>query len=128
MKQELKPNWPDDQRAAGERFRQAWDDFFSANPPGGSSEQLFPAGTGPSKISEIRARHESELLRYPHVVGVSEGIRTKQGKPTGEHCLVVLVERKIPAGELDRGELLPDEVEGIPVDVVEVGKLEPLQT
>ena len=128
MKQELKPNWPEDQRAAGERFRQAWDDFFSANPPGGSLEESLRGGTVPSKISEVRARHEDELLRYPHVVGVSEGIRTKQGKPTGEPCLVVLVERKIPVGELDPGGILPAEIEGIRVDVVEVGRVEPLQT
>jgi hypothetical protein len=128
MKQELKPNWGDDQRAAGERFRQAWEDFFSANASGGSSEQSFPPGVSTTKIAEVRARHEAKLLRYSHVVGVSEGIRTRSGKPTGEPCLLVLVERKIPADELDRTDILPSEIEGIPVDVVEVGRVEPMQT
>ena len=127
MKQELKPNWHEDQRAAGERFRQAWDEFFSASEPGGASEQFSPGGAESAKIAEVRARREGELLRYPHVVGVTDGIRTRQGKPTGEHCLVVLVERKVPETELDRGDMLPREIDGVPVDVVEVGKIEPLQ-
>lgn len=69
MKQELKPNWREDQRAAGERFRQAWDELFSANAPGaGSSEQYLPSGAESTKIADVRSRHEGELLRYPHVV------------------------------------------------------------
>src|SRR6267143_5935700 len=114
MKQELKPNWHEDQRAAGERFRQAWDEFFSASEPGGASEQFSPGGAESAKIAEVRARREGELLRYPHVVGVTDGIRTRQGKPTGEHCLVVLVERKVPETELDRGDMLPREIDGVP--------------
>ncbi len=128
MKHELKPSWPENQRAAGEQFKQAWEDFFSANPMYASSEQS-PLGEGqPSKTADVRSRHESELMRYPHVVGVSEGIRVKQGKPTGEHCLVVLVDRKIPADQLKPDEILPSEVEGVPLDVVEVGRVEPMPT
>lgn len=127
MKQELKPSWSEEQRAAGEQLRQAWEEFFSAagtaeetskHPLLGRAEEL--------RIAEVRARHEAELLRYPNVVGVAEGIRTKQGKPTGEPCLVVYVERKIPRAKLEKSEILPTEIEGIPVDVVEVGKVEPL--
>ena len=128
MKRELKPHWPEDQRAAGQTFGQAWEDFFSASDAGEHPNQPSLGEAQRSKIAEVRSRHETELLRYPHVVGVSEGIRTKHGKPTGEPCLVVLVERKIPAGELDPGGILPREIEGIPVDVVEVGRVEPLQT
>jgi hypothetical protein len=36
------------------------------------------------------------------------------------------VERKIPRAKLDKSEILPSEIEGIPVDVVEVGKVETL--
>jgi len=128
MKYELKPNWPADQRAAGEQFKQAWEDFFSADPVYASSEQSPTGYAGPSKIADVRARHESELLEYPHVVGVSEGVRTKQGKPTSEHCLVILVDQKVPADQLAPNEILPSEVEGVPLDVVEVGRVEPMQT
>lgn len=128
MKQELKPSWPDSQRAAGEQFKQAWEDFFSTTPIYAGSEQSPSAGAQPSKLADIRSRHESKLLQYPHVVGISEGIRTKRGKPTGEQCLVVFVDQKTPADQLNRDEILPTEIEGVPLDVVEVGRVEPMQT
>lgn len=125
MKQELKPHWPEDQRASGERFREAWEDFFSTGPTAGASQESSLGEVQP-KIAEVRSRRESELLRYPHVVGVTEGIRMKRGKPTGKRCLVVLVEQKIPADRLDPAEVLPSEIDGVSVDVVEVGRVEPL--
>jgi hypothetical protein len=78
------------------------------------------------KLSDVRARHEDELLRYPNVVGVATGTRTRRGEPTEEACLVVYVERKVPAESLASGELLPAEIEGVPVDVVATGPIEPL--
>lgn len=65
-------------------------------------------------------------MRYPNVVGVGEGICTKRGKPTGERCLVVFVERKVPPAKLAKDESLPSRIEGVSVDVVEVGKIEAL--
>jgi len=128
MKQELKPQWPDNQRAAGEQFKQSWEDFFSANAAYASSEEFTFGGAQPSRVADVRSRHESELLRYPHVIGISEGVRTKQGKPTGEHCLIVFVDQKIPADQLNQNEILPMEIEGVPLDVVEVGRVEPMRT
>jgi hypothetical protein len=78
------------------------------------------------RVAEVRARHEQELLRYPNVVGVAIGSRMRQGAPTGEPCLVVYVERKLPPDQLAEGELLPAEVEGVPVDVVESGPIQAL--
>ena len=78
------------------------------------------------KQAEVRTRHEAELLRYPNVVGVDEGIRTKDGVPTGERCLVVYVERKVPRDQLAEAEILPGEIEGVSVDVVETGEITPL--
>jgi len=39
---------------------------------------------------------------------------------------VVYVSRKLPKSKLGASELLPREIDGVPVDVVEVGKVEPL--
>jgi hypothetical protein len=78
------------------------------------------------KVSEVRARHEEELLRYPNVVGVATGVKSTGGRPTGEPCLVVYVEKKVAEEDLDRDQRLPAEVEGVPLDVVEVGRIEPL--
>ena len=127
MKKELKPSWSKKQQAAGEQMRRAWEEFFStAEKAEETSEPPLLSRPEEQKIAAIRARHEAELMRYPNVVGVAEGIRTKRGKPTGEPCLVVYVERKIPKSKLRKSEILPRKIEGIPVDVVEVGKVEPL--
>ena len=127
VKNELGPTWSREQRAAGERFRQAWEQFVArSQTTQAAPASPFPGGAAAGRIAEIRARHEAELMRYPHVVGVGEGICTRNGKPTGEPCLVVFVERKVPPSELAKDETLPRRIEGIPVDVVEVGRIEAL--
>lgn len=127
MKKEHKPIWTKEQQAAGEQMGKAWEEFFSASEKTKETSEL-PILSRPEekKIAAIQARHEAELMRYPNVVGVAEGITTKRGKPTGETCLVVYVERKVPKSKLKKGEILPRKIEGVPVDVVEVGKVEPL--
>jgi hypothetical protein len=76
------------------------------------------------RIADVRARHEAELMRYPNVVGVADGIATRRGEPTGEQSIVVYVSRKVPAGELAADAVLPTEVDGVRVDVVEAGLIE----
>jgi hypothetical protein len=80
----------------------------------------------PPKLADVRIRHEAELMRCPNVIGVASGIRMKQGKPTGEHCIVVYVSRKIPPSQLKADEILPSQIEQVPVDVVDVGGVEAL--
>ena len=77
-------------------------------------------------VAAVQARHEQELLRYPNVVGVATGTPTRGGRPTGEPGLLVLVSRKVPASELQPDELLPSEIEGVRVDVLEAGQIRPL--
>ena len=125
MKPKLEPEWSDEQLAAGKRTRDAWEEYFSgtqqAQPPGRPS--MRPEEM---RVAEVRARHEQALLRYPNVVGVAVGSRMRQGTPTGEPCLVVYVERKLPPDQLAAGDHLPAEVEGVPVDVVESGPIQAL--
>ena len=128
MKREIKPSWSKKQQTAGEQMHQAWEAFFAAAEKGENAPAKPLLGHAKEeKIAAIQARNESGLLRYPNVVGVATGIRTKGGKPTGEPCLVVYVERKIPRSNLRKNEILPSKIEGIPVDVVEAGKVEPLR-
>ena len=122
MKRELGPNWTKKQERAGKREGKAWEEFFAKNErqvAGGEQPDLAAA----AKIAEVQQRHEAELLRYPNVIGVATGIRTRGGKPTGEPCLVVYVERKLPRKRLAAKDVLPSAIEGIPVDVVETGPL-----
>jgi hypothetical protein len=80
--------------------------------------------------SEIIARaqatkqaHGAFLLGLPNVVGVGVGLRMRRGKPTGEVALVVMVNKKIPDVELTSEQLIPRELDGVPIDVLEVGEL-----
>lgn len=79
-----------------------------------------------TRLAGVRARHESELMRYPNVVGVAEGVLIRQSKPSNAPCLVVYVTKKDVGGEADNADALPREIEGIPIHIVDVGKIEPL--
>lgn len=77
-------------------------------------------------LEAVRVRREQELLRYPHVVGVATGVRHVGGEPTDEPAILVFVDRKVPESELSAAEVLPRELDGVPVDVVEAGAVQPL--
>ncbi|MEM0340690.1 MAG: hypothetical protein QXN05_05635 [Acidilobaceae archaeon] len=69
------------------------------------------------------------LSRYPNVVGLSNKLmpRIREGKEIPEElCLRVYVTKKVPLAVLKPNEVIPREVEGIPVDVVEIGELKAL--
>jgi len=126
MKREIKPTWTAEEKRLGERNRKAWEDFFAEREARGEP----PPGQGriaeDAALAEVQQRHQDELLRYPNVVGVATGIRSRKGKPTGEPCLVVYVTRKVPKKELKRDQILPRTLDGVPVDVVETGELKTL--
>lgn len=84
-------------------------------------QDQFPSD---ARIANVRARYEAELMRYPNVVGVADGIATRGRESTGEQCIVVYVSTKVPASELAADAVLPRELDGVRVDVVEVGRIE----
>jgi hypothetical protein len=84
--------------------------------PGG--ESLSPA----QKASAVKRAYQAELMSKANVVGVGVGYRNQEGKPTDTVALVVMVSRKVPRHQLATEDILPTELEGIPVDVQEVGE------
>jgi hypothetical protein len=72
----------------------------------------------------IKDTYQNSLLQRPNVVGVGVGLQRKGGQRTGKVGLVVLVERKLPKGLLRPEDLIPEEIEGVPVDVKEVGRVD----
>jgi len=78
------------------------------------------------QVRAIKAAYETELMRKANVVGVGIGLRQRGGKPTGEPAIVVSVTRKVPVSDLAPGDVIPRELEGIPVDVQAVGELRAL--
>jgi hypothetical protein len=105
-------------------MREAWESFFARG--GAGRADRGPDDEESARIGAVRSRHEGNLLSYPNVVGVAEGVRTRRGKPTGERCIVVYVQRKVPSVRLRKHEVIPSRLEGVPVDVVEVGEVEAL--
>jgi hypothetical protein len=73
---------------------------------------------------DVKNRHEEELMARPGVIGVGVGFRDQGGAQSSEVAIVVLVEKKRPPSELAPDQLLPHELEGIPVDVLETGSIE----
>ena len=79
MKHELAPSWSAEQQAAGEQLRQVWEQAFSAaETADDAAAQRALGGAASWKTAQVRARHEAELLRYPNVIGLAEGIKMKR--------------------------------------------------
>ena len=74
-------------------------------------------------IKDVLKNHQDALMSKPNVIGVGIGLRETHGDRTGTVCIVVLVSQKYPAAALSPDALLPTELDGIPVDVQEVGKI-----
>ena len=80
-----------------------------------------------ARIEAVRSAHEESLLAKANVVGVGIGFRRRRGETTGEAALVVMVTHKVPRGQLAPQDFIPDRIEGVPVDVREVGELRALR-
>jgi hypothetical protein len=71
----------------------------------------------------VKERYEGELMGKANVQGVGIGLHMREGKPTGDLSLIVIVTNKVPEMELDAEDLIPREIEGVSVDVQEAGDL-----
>jgi len=71
-----------------------------------------------ARAKEVQAKYESQLLEKPNVVGVSIGQRDDNAD---EAAIVVLVDDLAAQNSDDR---IPSELDGVPVTVRQIGKLE----
>ncbi|MDT3738829.1 MAG: hypothetical protein RO257_04935 [Candidatus Kapabacteria bacterium] len=56
-----------------------------------------------------------------NVVGMGVGVKWKNGQPTGEPALVVLVNQKLDKNQVSKGDLVPTKLADMQTDVLEVG-------
>jgi hypothetical protein len=75
------------------------------------------------RILAVKQVHEDDLLSKPNVVGVAMGYRQTSGLPTETLALVVMVTHKVPQSALSPEDQIPSSLEGIPIDVQEVGEI-----
>lgn len=76
-----------------------------------------------NRILAVKQVYEDELLSKPNVVGVAIGYRQTGGRTTDTLALVVMVTKKVLQNTLDPEDQIPISLEGIPVDVLEVGEI-----
>lgn len=74
-----------------------------------------------TRAKRVRAEHEADLLSKPNVIGVGIGLVRRGGKTTGEVGIIVMVEKKVARIQLAESERVPGEIDGVRVDVQEVG-------
>jgi hypothetical protein len=74
-----------------------------------------------ARATLVQKKYTEMLLKIPHVMGVAVGLQKKNGTYTGDVCLVVLVDKKRPANDLTPQDLIPSELDGVCVDVQEIG-------
>jgi len=74
-----------------------------------------------ARAQAVREAHAAELMQKANVVGVGVGLRQRGGRRQEEIALVVLVRQKVPRALLAEGDVLPGAIDGVPLDVVEVG-------
>jgi hypothetical protein len=78
------------------------------------------------RAMEVKARYEASLLKKANVVAVGIGFRRQSGEMTYEVALVVSVTRKLSPAQIPPQDVIPDKIEGIPVDVRETGTIRAL--
>ena len=70
-----------------------------------------------AKIKAVQEKHLDRLLARPNVTAVDINYRTKGGEKTDQLCLVIWVRRKRRESRISAKEVLPREIDGVPVDV-----------
>ena len=104
--------------------------------PGMPSISGPPAPIRPlTDVDQAVLKHRDTLLKRADVVNVRAGYRFKDGWITDERAVVITVRRKLPTGQVSRGELLPltlpvtsaaGTVVQVPVDVAPASPVEQL--
>jgi hypothetical protein len=88
----------------------------------GGSRQVA-AEKSVAEVKTVKDKYQAELLRKANVVGVAVGYREKAGQMTDQVALTVMVKKKVPLSQLDAKDVIPPQIEGVMIDVKEVGEL-----
>lgn len=78
------------------------------------------------KIKQCQQKHQFKLLNKSNVVSVGYGYKLKDNEKTPDLCLLAGVTKKVSKESLDRRDLVPDVLDEIKTDVVEIGYIKAL--
>ena len=79
------------------------------------------------RLKRVKAAHQEMLMRKPNVVGVGIGYAHRGESVTDQLALVVMVNQKLPQDALAEEDMIPRELDGIPVDVQQVGDIRAME-
>ena len=68
-------------------------------------------------LHAAHARAQAEFRPFRTVIGVGIGPKVVRGRVIADNAIVVLVDKKLPAKNVPKGELIPPVFEGFPTDV-----------
>lgn len=78
-----------------------------------------------AEVQKAYSAAEGEILapekRRGNVIGFGAGVKWKNGQPTGEPALVVLVTQKVETGQLSPADLVPPKLQNMQTDVLAIG-------
>jgi len=92
----------------------------------GAEQSKLEKQTAIERAEAVKRAYEKQLMSKSNVVGVGIGLCHREGKRTDQVGLIVMVKRKVPKSILTIEDQIPREIEGVPVDVREVGVFDPL--
>lgn len=75
------------------------------------------------RAQAVKREYTGQLMTKANVVGVGVGFCQRHGQRTAQVGLVVMVNKKLPATQLAPEDVIPHEIDGVPVDVQEVGEI-----
>ena len=73
------------------------------------------------QLNVLINEHSDNLMRHANVVGVGVGLKQVNGAYTNQKAIVVMVNKKMPVAQLGTDDVLPTEIDGVPIDVQEMG-------
>ncbi len=79
-------------------------------------------------VTMAKTQYVKALKSKLNVNGVAVGHKITNGKDTGQLCVTVLVKKKVAKAALSNKDLVPQSLDGIPVDVKEVGEIVAFQS
>ena len=75
------------------------------------------------QIKKVKDQYIDILMEKAHVVGVGIGFAERGGIRTEDMSLIVMVDQKLPVEALSPEDIIPNEIEGVKVDVQMVGEI-----
>jgi len=86
-------------------------------------EQESSVQEATEKARRVKNTHLADLMAKANVIGVGIGYSHRGGVKTDQVGLVVMVRKKIPPHQLTNQDMIPEEIDGVPIDVQEVGEI-----